>query len=377
MVNTVARYIDQMLLIARRVSVLGFVLLASFGFGDNLRVATWNISNYSGGRTAAIANAVYGSFEGRMFAPDVLFAQEVQNPSAAAALQAILNTAAGSPGDWAVSFGSLTGTGSTSDTAMFYRTGKVNGVSANLVAASAGTAGNPRDIWRFDFSLIGNTATTEKFGVYNTHMKSGTTSDDLNRRQVEALAIRNNANALASNYQIMTVGDLNIQTSSQQAYQTLVGSSSNNSGRFFDPIGTSGSWNNNSAYRFVHTQDPNGNGGMDDRLDQVLMGSKLGDGVGTEYVGSFGTTYSTTTWNDPNHSYRVWGNDGTSFNANLTVAGNTMVGSSIAQSLRDVAVGGGHLPVFADIRYEAVPEPATMLVLGGVALIAARRRKKS
>ncbi|QYK54360.1 MAG: PEP-CTERM sorting domain-containing protein [Fimbriimonadaceae bacterium] len=366
-----------MLLIARRVSVLGFALLASLSFGDNLRVATWNISNYTGGRDAAIANAVYGTFQGRSFRPDVLFAQEVQSASAASALRTILNNAAGSPGDWQVSFGSLTGTGSTSDTAMFYRSSKVNTVSANLVAASAGTAGNPRDVWRFDFSITGNAATSERFGVYNSHMKSGSGTDEQARRQVEALAIRNNSNALSSNYQIMSLGDFNVQSSSQQAYQTLVGSSSNNDGRFFDPIGTPGSWNGNSAYRFVHTQDPTGSGGMDDRHDQILMGGKLGDGIGTEYVGAFGTTYSTSTWDDADHSYRAWGNDGTSFNNSLTVNGNTMVGSSIAQSLKDVAVGGGHLPVFADISFEAVPEPGTMLVLGSLALVAARRRKKN
>lgn len=366
-----------MLLIVRRVSALGFIMLASLSFGDNLRVATWNISNYTGGRDAAIANSVYGSFQGRSFRPDVLFAQEVQSASAATALRTILNNAAGSPGDWQVSFGSLTGTGSTSDTAMFYRTSKVNTVSANLVAASAGTSGNPRDIWRFDFSITGNAAGSEKFGVYNSHMKSGSSTDEQARRQVEALAIRNNSNALSSNYQIMSVGDFNVQSSSQDAYQTLVGSTANNTGRFFDPIGTPGSWNGNNAYRFVHTQDPTGSGGMDDRHDQLLMGGKLGDGIGTEYVGAFGTTYSTTTWNDPNHSYRAWGNDGTSFNAALTVTGNTMVGDSIAQSLKDVAVGGGHLPVFADISFEAVPEPGTILVLGSIALVAARRRKKS
>jgi len=352
-------------------------MLASLSFGDNLRVATWNISSYTGGRDAAIANTVYGSFQGRSFRPDVLFAQEIQSASAASALRTILNNAAGSPGDWQVSFGSLTGTGSTSDTAMFYRTSKVNTVSANLVAASAGTSGNPRDIWRFDFSITGNAVGSEKFGVYNSHMKSGSSTDEQDRRQVEALAIRNNANALTSNYQVMSVGDFNIQTSSQTAYQTLTGSSANNSGRFFDPIGTPGSWNNNSAYRFVHTQDPVGSGGMDDRLDMMLMGGKLGDGIGTEYVGSFGTAYSTSTWNDANHSYRAWGNDGTSFDTSLTVTGNEMVGASIAQSLIDSAGSAGHLPVFADISFQAVPEPATMLVLGSLALVASRRHNKN
>jgi hypothetical protein len=110
----------------------------------------------------------------------------------------------------------------------------------------------------------------------------------------------------------------------------------------------------------------------------MLMGGKLGDGIGTEYVGAFGTAYSTTTWNDPNHSYRVWGNDGTSFNDTLTTTGNAMVGSSIAQSLvTSATVNGGHLPVFADFRYDVVPEPASMVALGAGLLAVVRRRRNA
>jgi len=361
--------------------LLGFTVLASISFGDNLRVATWNISNFTGGNStqnSAVQTAMFASFEGRSFRPDVLFAQEIQSPTAANTMKSLLNSASGSTGDWDVSFGSLTGTNSTSDTAMFFRTSKVGSVSANLVLAAGGTSANPRDAWRFDFSINGNAATGERFGVYNTHMKSGDSSAEQNRRLIEANAIRENANGLGANYQSMVLGDFNGQSSNQAFYQALIGSTSNNNGQFFDPINTLGSWNNNANFRFVHTQDPSGNGGMDDRLDQILMGGELGDGVGTEYSGVWQSVYSTTTWNDPNHSYRVWGNDGTSFNSSLTVGGNTMVGSTIAQALINASgSNGGHLPVFADISYEAVPEPASMAVLGGLALVALRRRKKN
>ncbi|MFM9873738.1 MAG: PEP-CTERM sorting domain-containing protein [Fimbriimonadaceae bacterium] len=366
---------------ARRAGIFGLAALATLGFGDSLRIATWNTSLFDGTDTtqnAGIQSALFSSFQGRSFRPDVLFAQEIQSPTAANTFKNLLNTAAGSTGDWNVTFGSLTGTSSTSDTAMFYRTSKVGTVSANLVLAAGGTTANPRDAWRFDFSIVGNAVTTERFGVYNSHMKSGDSATDQNRRQIEAAAIRSNANGLASNYQIVSLGDFNGQSSSQSFYQTLTGSAANNRGRFFDPIGTPGSWNGNNAFRFVHTQDPTGAGGMDDRHDQILMGAGLGDGVGTDYTGVWQQAYSTTTWNDLNHSYRVWGNDGTSFNSSLTVGGNAMVGSTIAQALKDAATpAGGHLPVFADIRYDAVPEPASMAVLGGLALVALRRRKKN
>lgn len=364
----------------RGVGVFGVAVVASLCFGDSLRIATWNISDFDGDLSAqnsAVQTAIFGEFQGRSFRPDVLFAQEIQSASAANTLVNLLNSASGSTGDWASNFGSLTGTSVTSDTAMFYRTGRVGSVSNTLVAAAAGTSGNPRDLYRFDFSINGNAAANEIFSVYNSHMKSGTSTDDQNRRNVEANAIRNNANGLSPNNQIVALGDFNMQTSSQSAWGTLTGAGSNARGRFFDPINSAGNWNDNANFRFVHTQDPSG-AGMDDRLDFILMGGALGDGIGTEYSGVWQQAYSTSTWNDLNHSYRAWGNDGTSFNAGLTIGGNSMVGSTIAQSLVDVAgPNGGHLPVFADIRYDAVPEPASMAVLGGIVLVALRRRTKN
>ena len=99
--------------------------------------------------------------------------------------------------------------------------------------------------------------------------------------------------------------------------------------------------------------------GIDDRYDFILMDGGLLDGIGMHYVGNSNIPYSTITWNDPNHSYRVWGNDGSSWYGGtshmLTITGNTMVGATIAQALVD-STGGqtGHLPLFADVRVPAV-----------------------
>jgi hypothetical protein len=224
-------------------------------------------------------------------------------------------------------------------------------------------------------------------------MKAGSAQSDRDRRTPEAQRIRDDAATLPLGSHFILGGDFNIQSWNEPAYQVLVSSMSDNSGRFFDPIDSpgsatpSGGWNSNAAYRIVHTQDPatcdvscggtgcNG-GGMDDRFDQLLIADSLMDGAGLDYIGNPAVPYSTMTWDDPNHSYRCWGNDGTSFNCRLTTTGNAMVGAAIAQALITAADGLGHLPVFLDLQLPAklgapaaidfgsvpVGQPATMMI---------------
>jgi hypothetical protein len=92
---------------------------------------------------------------------------------------------------------------------------------------------------------------------------------------------------------------------------------------------------------------------MDDRFDVLLVCRDLLTGQGLRYIGDAAQRFSQTTWNDPNHSYRVWGNDGGSLNQPLRTAGNTMVGPQIAEALRQVAEPAGHLPVYLDLRVPA------------------------
>lgn len=373
-----------MLSLRNGLAFTGLFSLAALGGADDLRIATWNISLYNSGRVADIQNAVYGSFQGRSMRPDVILAQEIQSPAAATSFLNALN-GAGAASDWTASYSALNGTSRTNDQVVFYRSSKVSLFgSPNLVLGAQGTSGSPRDVYRWDFKLANFTA-TQTLSFYDVHLKAGEGSDrdgsgdptNNDRRKAATDAIRADANGLDANHHVVVGGDFNVQSSNQTAYQSLIGSQSDNSGRFFDPIRTPGSWNNNGNYRFVHTQDPGVNGQMDDRHDQILMGGSLFDGQGLDYVGNSSLAYSTTTWNDPNHSYRAWGNDGTSYNAPLTIAGNAMVGSSIAQSLSNLATtGGGHLPVFLDLRYQPVPEPATLAVLGLGALGVLRRRKR-
>jgi hypothetical protein len=310
-----------------------------------LRVAEWNVTNYSSGRVADFQTSIYGQFQGRSMSPDILICQEFLSAAGVTNFLNILNTASGGPGDWAAA---PFLDGPDTDNAFFYRTSKVDFLGVTTVSVGGLSPQPPRNTERYDIRLKGYDSDGAILSCYSSHMKSGTASDDQSRRLVEAQRIRDNAEGLNPTRSFLLAGDFNIQSSSQLAYVELVGSQANDAGRFFDPINTPGSWNNNAGFRFVHTQDPAGSGGMDDRHDQVLLCAKLVDGAGFDYSGNPLIPYSTTTWEDPNHSYRSWGNDGTSFDAALKINGNLMVGATIAQALFNSASGQGHLPVFLD-----------------------------
>lgn len=332
---------------------------ASSSFAQ-LRIGTWNVTNYGSGRVSQFQTALFGAFNNRKFAPDVLVGQEFLSQTSVTDFLSILNTAPGSPGDYAAA---PFIDGPDTDSAFFYRTNKVQYLNTTTVAVGSTDTGNqPRNTYRYDFRPVGYSASSATIACYSVHMKAGATSEDQTRRQVEAQRIRLNAQALPAGWNFMMAGDTNIQSSTQTAYQTLTSSQSNNVGRLFDPINTPGDWNNNAAFQFVHTQEPSTQ--MDDRFDVLLVSNSLVDGQGMDYIGNPALAYSTVTWDDPNHSYRCWGNDGSNFNHPIRTTGNTMVGPTIAQALIDAAVGNGHLPVYLDMKMPGKVNSETLIDFG-------------
>lgn len=331
-----------------RLLALGALLVSAGCVNAQLRVCSWNITNYNGGRIPEFQNAIYGVFEGRQLAPDALIVHEVLNASAMVQFQSLLNNAAGSPGDWAAA---PFVDGADTETVFFYRTSKVQFLGMTTVAiGSSATNNQPRNTYRYDVRPAGYSGSTATIAMYGAHMKAGSTASDVARRLVECTRIRDNAESLNDDWHFLLGADFNNQNSDQDNYVELVGSQTDNTGRFFDPIKTPGNWENSSSFRIVHTQDPAATGQMDSRHDQILVSNSLIDGVGMDYEGNASVPYSTTTWNDPNHSYRAWGNDGTSFNTTMRIVGNTMVGASIAQSIMSSALSGGHLAIVMNIK---------------------------
>jgi len=276
--------------------------------------------------------------------------QEFLTSSGLNSFVSAMNTAPDSPGN----YGSAPFfDGPDTESVLIYQMDKLVLDGTVIVAAGGNTPLPPRNVMRYDLHLNGYSQAATQFSVYSLHMKAGTGTDDLARRLREAQIVRADAQALGRPFYIG--GDLNLRSSGESSFIELTGSKANNIGRFFDPIKTPGGWNNTVSMKFVHTQDPaSGFAGMDDRYDFILFSQGLIDGNGFDYIGNPNIAFSTTTWNDPNHSYRPWGNDGTSFNTALTVTNNQMVGPAIAQALINCTGGqSGHLPVLLDMRVPA------------------------
>jgi len=389
------------LLAAALVSTAGLASAAQ----AQLRLTSWNVTNFRTTDTTRDDDfkvAIYGvvpaglPLAGRSMAPDVFVGQEFISVGAVVQFVNLLNTAPGSPGDWTAG-GFIDG--ADTESAFFYRTSKITFLrTATIAIGSSSTSNQPRNTYRYDFRPIGYASPAASIGVYSVHLKAQGGTNSAGRRLIEAQRIRTNAEGTDTNgagtrlptgYQFMVAGDLNITTSSAPEYQEFVASQSNDMGRVFDPIKTPGNWNNNGAFRVVHTQEQTGN--MDDRFDQILVSAGLIDGGALEYLGNANAAYQTasvppfgtapldnTRWNDPNHSYRSWGNDGSTFQGALSTSQtssngvtvsrqNNMVGTAIGQALITSAEGNGHLPVLMDLRVPPKVQTVASIDFGSVA----------
>ncbi|SFC68501.1 Por secretion system C-terminal sorting domain-containing protein [Flexibacter flexilis DSM 6793] len=171
------------------------------------------------------------------------------------------------------------------------------------------------------------------------HLKAGnTTADATTRGQmtqsvVDFLAAKNKA----ANYMFM--GDLNLYTSAETAYQNLI-TPTNSKYKFYDPINKMGAWSGNSSFKAYHTQSTrvtsNGclaGGGMDDRFDHIMLTSHLlNDSAGAQFIQG---------------SYKAVGQDGNRYNGNVNDGTNSSVPAAVANALFN---SSDHLPVTAKFK---------------------------
>lgn len=181
---------------------------------------------------------------------------------------------------------------------------------------------------------LSQTNDTTFIWFYSAHLKAGSTQPDIDQRETEAQTFKN---YLTNNYRtgnMVLGGDFNFYTSSEAGCQTLMFTGSQT---FRDPINRLGAWNNNSAYKDVHTQSTRtaagygggSTGGLDDRFDIVFLNDNIINAVArVGYVSG---------------SYKAIGQDQNRFNGTVNSGTNTVVPASVANALFYMS---DHLPVY-------------------------------
>jgi endonuclease/exonuclease/phosphatase family metal-dependent hydrolase len=189
-------------------------------------------------------------------------------------------------------------------------------------------------------SLLGFGADTVFFSIAVAHLKAGSTGSDQNDRAAATQVLMQRFLADIPDQNRFFAGDFNVRSSNETSFQNLINHSNANL-RFRDPIDRLGTWHMNPSFADIHTQSTRTNdntnggcfvgGGLDDRLDFILVSQSVMDGSdGMQYVPG---------------SYTTIGQDGIRFNRNLidsTFSPNNSVPHNVLMALFNMS---DHLPV--------------------------------
>ena len=257
--------------------------------------------------------------------PDILVVQEMHSLAGQTGfLNNVLNVA--SSGYAAGQFIN----GPDTDRSIFFKSGHFTFLSNTRIITAL------RDINEF---RLRHNSTGDTLIIYAVHLKANDTEDDRLKRAAEVDSLRKRTDQLASNAHFIVLGDFNIYTSTEPAFQKLLNQA--NSGYVIDPLNITGTFNN-SSYAVHHTQstrtrsfDDGATGGLDDRFDMILMSQSIMNTSSINYV--------------PNSTI-PYGNDGNHYNDSINHPPNAAVGQLIADALH---YASDHLPVIASITFDA------------------------
>ncbi len=181
---------------------------------------------------------------------------------------------------------------------------------------------------------LDNGADTVFVHLVVAHLKAGSRVGDQQTREQEIKAVLSGLTGMDLSGSIVFMGDFNMNSSYEQAYQLLTYNPHENI-RFYDPIDSPGVWFNNPEMALYHTQSPRTDyhdcfvsGGLDDRYDQIIVTSAVMDGThGLRYL---------------EDSYKTIGQDGHRFNKSLIDPPNQSEPPEVIDALYNMS---DHLPV--------------------------------
>lgn len=302
---------------------ISVLFLCSLFAQERARIMTYNLLNYP---------QVNGFSRGPLFKtivdaakPDILVCQEV---TSATGVNQFLNNVLNNKFKAGTFYN-----GPDTDNAIFYKDSLFEFLGNIRITTSL------RDINQFTLKhkIAGDTLI-----IYSVHLKASQGTSEEQQRLSEVTRLRSVTDNLDEGKYFIVLGDFNIYTASEPAFEKLLDQSEN--GYFLDPINALINWHNNSAARSLHTQstrdanigDGGSWGGMDDRFDMILVSQSVKDDGGVTYISG---------------TYKPFGNDGNHFDQAINVQPNTAVSVEVANALHDAS---DHLPVFADFEFEII-----------------------
>ncbi len=213
--------------------------------------------------------------------------------------------------------GNTTGNGPSG---IIYNTHTVMVLSETSLAESS--SGAARAPMRYYLQPVGDSAAA--FYLYVSHTKSGTTSSDATRRNIEAQELRADSATLGANANVIYTGDFNAAPT-EAYYATMTASGA---GQAFDPGYT--------ANLLTETATK-----LEYRDDYQFSSAPVYSGTGTLRLAS--------------GSYTVFGNNGSTGNTgSVNQSGNTALndlGANASTILQDLTTATDHLPVLADYAF--------------------------
>jgi len=311
-----------------RLPVLGLLVALTAPAADAIELVSYNILNYSSGRTSEFRTVV------EAMDADVLVVQEILSQSAVNGFLAnVLDVV--EPDEWAA--GSFVN-GPDTDNAIYYKPALVEMLGHHVISTAL------RDIDEWTIRPVGYDDDTTELRIYAVHLKASQGSESLRLAEVQQMRARMETFPGGGNY--IVLGDFNIYTSSEPAYQYMLGTGGGFNGVVEDPIDTPGNWHNSSAFAAIHTQSPRttqfgggANGGMDDRFDMILTSPALDPATMSGF-----TVLPAT--------YEAFGNDGQHFNDALTdPPAHPTLPATVIEAIHD---GSDHLPVRVELSLPSI-----------------------
>ncbi len=243
----------------------------------------------------------------------------------------------------------LTGNG---ESGLIYNANTVQLLGALSVGSASGS-GAPRAPMRYKLAPKGYNDHSADFFLYVSHMKSGSDASDMTRRNVEANTIRTNSNtaAVGANAHVIYSGDLNLNDSSEAAYQTMISGTLSGigaTGQGIDVLNYGNNWNTTSTYKGLFTEEAT----FDEyRDDFQLVTSPMISQPGMQLVPG---------------SLTAFGNGGNIYHQSVASASNSAALVDLGQAPYDANYRSNvlmalttvtdHLPMVADYSYATAVE---------------------